>query len=205
MDKYKGESFYNSVFQLYELYEATKYAIICAENFDPQRELYLAPLNQLRSALDHIFRAVANEENTENEIREVKEHMNRAGYDALEILAGNIGYSILEKMKPYRASVISAIFLDYYKVICPKITDIKINIAEIRMRPKDSETSFLYYLADIKTLLSFDKLVSSMIPSLEDFSRREKREKIFNLILKITIPLVAAAIGSLLTLIISKQ
>jgi len=191
--------------QLYELYIAVKSAIICAENFDPQREFYLAPLNQLRSTLDHFFKAAVSENNMEYELKEAKEHMNRAGYDALEILAGNVGNSIQEKMRPYNANAIAKIFPDYYKSFVPKIMEIKINIAEIRMRPKDdSEKSFLNYLGDIKVLLDIDKQVTSMIPSLVSYCKKRGRKERVDMLLRIVSPILGVIIGAILTWLLSK-
>ena len=185
------------------MYNAVKTAIIYAENFDPQREAYIAPLNELRSALDHIFRASTSEDNMEYEIKEVKEHMNRAGYDALEILAGNVGYNILDKMTPYSVQCITNIFPKFYTEITPKITSIKMNLAEIRSKPKGSiDKSFLLYLNDIDALLDINKQVESMIPSLEIYCTGIEKDKTKNTVLMIIIPLIAAALASVLTWIL---
>ena len=46
-----------------------------------------------------------SESDMENELKEAKEHLNRAGYDTFEILASNLSLHISEKMKRYSASV----------------------------------------------------------------------------------------------------
>ena len=205
MDNSKECAYCGYVLQLSELYFAVKYAIICAENFDPKRELYIAPLNELRSALDHFFKAASAEQNMEDEMKKAKEHMTRAGYDALEILAGNVGNEILKKMKPYPTSAIASIFPEYYTTLCPKISDVRIDIAEIRMRPKShSEKSFLEYLGDIKELLAIDKKVTTILPSLENYCVGIGKEKRLETALKIGIPILTAIIGVVLGFVLTK-
>ena len=214
MDKEKKELFYDSMLQLNDLYNEVKSAIIYAEAFDPKREFYLAPQNQLRNALDHLFKAVESEKSVKEEAEKVREHLNRAGYDALEVLSGNVGGNIQEKMMPYQIGVISEIFPDYYRVLRPEITNIKSKITKLRTGPMGSKGTFSDYQGYIEALLDINSKVESMIPSLEDYSRREreekererkkrKKEKICDIILKFAIPLAAAVIGSVLALIIS--
>ena len=214
MDKDKKELFCNSVLQLNELYNEVKSAIIYAEAFDPKREFYLAPQNQLRSALDHLFKAVASEKNVTEEIEKAREHLNRAGYDALEVLSGNVGGNIQEKMIQYQIGAISEIFPDYYRVLRPEVTNIKLKIAQLRTGPMGSKGSFSDYQGYIEALLDINNKVESMLPSLEDYGRREreekererkkrKKEKTYDLIFRFAIPLAAAVIGSVMTLIIS--
>ncbi|MCX6249379.1 MAG: hypothetical protein NTX61_01375 [Bacteroidetes bacterium] len=84
--------FYSRVSGLYTDYVKVKEAIISAENLNPEKRVYIAPLNQLRSALDHILKASVAEtkESIEYELVEAKSHINRAGYDAFEITATNL-------------------------------------------------------------------------------------------------------------------
>ena len=140
------ENFYNKLKKLFPLYENVKKAIILAENFNENSEMYIAPINQLRSALDHIFKSVkiaTESESCDYELKEAKEHMERAGYDALELLAGNLGTSVIKKLELYDTDTLTHVFPDYFTQIKPKITEIRQNVAERRMERKiDSEKSF---------------------------------------------------------------
>ena len=53
----KAIYFYEKLTKLLEEYSEVKEAIILAEKFDPDEQIYLAPLNELRSAFDHLMRA----------------------------------------------------------------------------------------------------------------------------------------------------
>ena len=173
--------FYNSLKELYDLYDKVRRAVILVENFDRGRQMYIAPINQLRSALDHIFKAVNcadNREHSEYELKEAKEHLDRAGYDALELLAGNLGTSIIEKVAQYDNKVLTSVFPVYFTEIRPKITDIKNIVANLRSEKKiDSEKSFSEYFDQITELIDFDKRVDVMIPSLEEFEQKENKSR----------------------------
>ena len=143
--------------------------------------MYIAPINQLRSALDHIFKAINVCDDTqqcEYELKEAKEHLDRAGYDALELLAANIGITIVEKLKRYDTKSITEVFPYYFTTIKPQLTDIKGIVAKLRSDKKtDSDKSFSAYFDQISILINIDKKVDTMIPSLDEFERKKKKEK----------------------------
>ena len=171
--------FYDSLVELYELYDKVRQAIILVENFDKERNMYIAPINQLRSALDHIFKAINSAKDKEDstyELKEAKEHLDRAGYDALELLAGNLGSSIIEKVSKYDNKTLTSVFPDYFSEIKPQITEIKNTVAKLRSKKKkDLEKSFSEYFDQITELINFDKRVDIMIPSLEEFKKKEQK------------------------------
>lgn len=172
---------YDSLEKLYELYAKVRQAIILVENFDKERKMYIAPINQLRSALDHIFKAVNCAENPEQstyELNEAKEHLDRAGYDALELLAANLGTTIIEKVSQYDNRALTVVFNDYFTEIKPKITDIRNIVANLRSEKKiDSEKSFSAYFDQITELIDIDKRVDVMIPSLEEFQQKGSKSE----------------------------
>lgn len=179
---------YEGLEELYDLYDKVRHAIILVENFDKERKMYVAPINQLRSALDHIFKAIhcaKEQDQSAYELKEAKEHLDRAGYDALELLAGNLGATIIKKVSQYDNKALTSVFSKYFTDIKPKITDIQNAVAKLRSEKKiDSEKSFSAYFDQITELIDLDKSVDVMIPSLEEFKqkeaeteRKEKEEK----------------------------
>lgn len=178
--EYKSDC-YDNLEELYDLYDKVRQAVILVENFDKERKMYIAPINQLRSALDHIFKAVncAREpEQSAYELKEAKEHLDRAGYDALELLAANLGTTIIEKVSQYDNKALTSVFPDYFTEIKPKITDIRNIVANLRSEKKiDSERSFSAYFDQITELIDLDKRVDVMIPSLEEFKQKEARNE----------------------------
>jgi hypothetical protein len=176
-----SEDYLKKVTELFSLYEKVKLCIIYAENFDPKDELYVAPVNQLRSSLDHFLKAAVHPDDMTYELNEAREHMDRAGYDAFEILASNLGKTIIEKLNVYPTDVITTNFPDYYQVIKPKLIEIRANLADIRKRKKNSTTgsdeSFSSYFDQVLLLLEFNKNVDFNIPSLEEYHQKKLKEE----------------------------
>ena len=208
--------YYSKLKELYPLYEKVKLAILLVENFDEKREMYVAPINQLRSALDHIFKSVntANDiESCDYELKEAKEHMERAGYDALELLAGSLGTSVIKKLRPYDTQTLTTIFPCYFTNIKPIITEIQQNVAERRMERKtDSGKSFSAYFDEIVELVDINKSVDKMIPSLQEYSdkkvkeeqKKSKKERLWNYLWGPLIGFVSAAIIAILAWLLAK-
>ena len=171
---------FESILKLSDLYNRVNRAIKSAEVFDEERKTNIAPINQLRSSLDHIFKAVSfadDEQQCDYEIKEAKEHLERAGYDALEILAGIVGTKIVESLSMYSTRTITVIYPKYFTVIKPKLTEIRHSVSVLRSEKKiESEKSFSDYLDQIEELVDIDKEVNCMIPSLQEFQDREQKE-----------------------------
>ena len=192
--------FYTKLSGIQPLYNKVKSAIILSENFDPDREYYVASANQMRSALDHIFKAMSDDEKTmDYEIKEVKEHLDRAGYDAYEVLASNISLNISYLMVKYSASVISHIFPEYYKEIKPSINTIQLEIGKLRTDKKeDVDMQFDKYMQRIENLIEFEDRVYVMIPAMEEYKKYEKRKNLKYWALTILIAVIFLLIGKFL-------
>lgn len=173
---------FNKLEELFSLYDKVRQAVILLENFNEEQKMYIAPINQLRSALDHIFKAINicdDFEQCEYELIEAKEHLDRAGYDSLELLAANIGITIVEKLKRYDTKTITEVFPYYFTTIKPQLTDIKGIVASLRGNKKiDSDKSFSAYFDQISILINIDKKVDTMIPSLEEYEKKKKKERL---------------------------
>lgn len=142
--------------------------------------MYIAPINELRSALDHIFKSIGNaktKEETLYELNECKEHLNRAGYDALELLVGNLGEQVAKQLNAYRSETLSAVFPEYFKEYKPRMLEIKELIAQLRAEKKnDTDKSFNEYFDQIEELVMINKAVSKVLPSLDEFENKRKKE-----------------------------
>lgn len=173
---------FNKLEELFSLYDKVRQSVILLENFNEEQKMYIAPINQLRSALDHIFKAINicdDFEQCEYELREAKEHLDRAGYDTMELLAANIGITIVEKLKRYDTKTITEVFPYYFTTIKPQLTDIKGIVASLRSNKKiDSDKSFSTYFDQIYILINIDKKVDTMIPSLEEYEKKKKKESL---------------------------
>ncbi len=71
------EAYFKGLKELSALYLDVKSAIIMAEELDIEHKLNIAPLNQLRNALDHIFNGLIRDDEEKGiyELKEAKEQM----------------------------------------------------------------------------------------------------------------------------------
>ena len=199
---------FNKLEELFSLYDKVRQSVILLENFNEEQKMYIAPINQLRSALDHIFKAINicdDFEQCEYELREAKEHLDRAGYDTMELLAANIGITIVEKLKRYDTKTITEVFPYYFTTIKPQLTDIKGIIASLRSNKKiDSDKSFSTYFDQIYILINIDKKIDTMIPSLEEYEKKKKKERLKTWIISILSSVISGLLVGIIMYFVTK-
>lgn len=189
---------------LIDLYEQTKLAIIFAESFSPKNAFPVASLNEIRSTLDHFVKAFGYPEGKDRdyEMNEAREHLNRAGYDAYEIACSNLAIDIHQMLKPFSLDVVTSVFPGYYTEIKPELTRIKTTIAEIRKRKNDNSRVpsefFKPYSIELNTLIEFKQRTESMIPSLQEVKRRQKRKSIVHVLKYVLVGVVSTVLASII-------
>ncbi len=199
---------FNKLEELFSLYDKVRQSVILLENFNEEQKMYIAPINQLRSALDHIFKAINfcdDFEQCEYELREAKEHLDRAGYDTMELLAANIGITIVEKLKKYDTKTITEVFPYYFTTIKPQLTDIKGIVASLRSDKKiDSDKSFSAYFDHISILINIDKKVDTMIPSLVEYEKKKKKERLKTWVISILSSIISGLLVGIIMYFVTK-
>lgn len=199
---------FNKLEELFSLYDKVRQSVILLENFNEEQKMYIAPINQLRSALDHIFKAINicdDFEQCEYELREAKEHLNRAGYDTMELLAANIGITIVEKLKKYDTKTITEVFPYYFTTIKPQLTDIKGIVASLRSDKKiDSDKSFSAYFDHISILINIDKKVDTMIPSLVEYEKKKKKERLKTWVISILSSIISGLLVGIIMYFVTR-
>lgn len=199
---------FNKLEELFSLYDKVRQSVILLENFNEEQKMYIAPINQLRSALDHIFKAINicdDFEQCEYELREAKEHLDRAGYDTMELLAANIGITIVEKLKRYDTKTITEVFPYYFTTIKPQLTDIKGIVASLRSNKKiDSDKSFSTYFDQIYILINIDKKVDTMIPSLVEYEKKKKKERLKTWVISILSSIISGLLVGIIMYFVTK-
>lgn len=199
---------FNKLEELFSLYDKVRQSVILLENFNEEQKMYIAPINQLRSALDHIFKAINfcdDFEQCEYELREAKEHLDRAGYDTMELLAANIGITIVEKLKKYDTKTITEVFPYYFTTIKPQLTDIKGIVASLRSDKKiDSGKSFSAYFDHISILINIDKKVDTMIPSLVEYEKKKKKERLKTWVISILSSIISGLLVGIIMYFVTK-
>jgi hypothetical protein len=174
-----SEEFYNAFRNLYDEYILVKKATILLENLDPKHKIHIAPLNQLRSGFDHAFKAsVVDEKQFQHEIIEMQSHVRRAGYDAFELLSSILAQSVIGKIKWVSNKALEIVFPEYYTSISPQLTNLQVKLAEIRTDKDHFNNPFNQYLTEIVSLIEIYKKVSSMIPALKEYDRKQLLSKI---------------------------
>jgi hypothetical protein len=178
-----GDKFLTTIKGFSDLYFKVRYYIILAEKIDKEGKIYIGPLNELRNALDHIFKSVVatDSEHFDYEMKEVKEHMVRAGWDVYEVMALNIGDDVVDKIKKYDTDTLTKAFPDYYPKIKPEINAIKKELAKIKQNRQSNNFDdfgvFDKYFDQIEKYLKINEEVDNVIPSLEEYKRKKTFEK----------------------------
>ncbi len=167
------QEFYDAFNKLFEEYTQVKKAIILLENLDPKHKIHIAPLNQLRSGLDHAFKAsIIKDDQFQHELIEMQGHVRRAGYDAFELLASVLGQTIIRKIKWISNKALETVFPEYYTSISPQLTNLQVRLAEIRTEKNHFNQPFKQYMQEISSIITIYKKVVSMIPSLKQYDRK---------------------------------
>ena len=174
-------SFYDRINGLLPLYETVKDLVIKIETFDEKEEVYVAPMNEMRSTLDHIFRAIKysnNQTKCDEALIGAKEHLERAAYDSYDLLAKILGKQVKTKTAPYDLDALNASLPEYFHEIKPKIHEIQMKIISLRkIRDLRNETYLSTYDDMIIQLWNMNTLIDSRISSLVEYQEKKKREK----------------------------
>ena len=184
------ETFFSKLEELSEDFETIKEAIIYAELIDKRKEIYIAPLNELRSALAHLFIACTQPDKMEREFNEIKEHIDRAGYDTYELIAINLELSIATSLNEFDTDTLSNVFPEYYSQYKPILSGIINELAKIRAHVKHHDStkevndagkkerkSFSAYSKQIENLKNIKEETDKRIPALNDYRQKKKNEK----------------------------
>jgi hypothetical protein len=183
--------FYDNFKELFDEYVQVKKAIILLENLDKNHKIHIAPLNQLRSGLDHAFKAsVVEGAQFKHEIIEMREHIRRAGYDAFELLASILGLTIVNKLKWVSNKALETVFPEYYTTISSQLINIQVRLAEIRTDKNHFESPFTQYMKEITSIIEIYKKVQSKIPVLREYDRKRIFGKIVSIIISIGVGVI---------------
>jgi hypothetical protein len=157
-----------------ELYKLSKEAIIFLERYNPQKNTYIGPHNEVRNAFDHVMKMVIHADDTkmvEQQYNGAKRHLLRAGCDAYELICAHCMMNISNILSSYETSDISKGFPDYYqKGIRANIMAVLKKLADYKMREtfEDSEVEqqFSFYHDSAKELLSYSNDTEKHIPAM---------------------------------------
>jgi hypothetical protein len=192
-----SDEFYARFRDLYDEYILVKKATILLENLDLNHKIHIAPLNQLRSGLDHAFKAsVVEEKQFLHEMIEMRSHVRRAGYDAFELLSSILSLTILGKIKWISNKALVTVFPEYYTNISPRLIKLQLKLAEIRTDKNHFDNPFSQYLTEISELIDIYTKVISIIPALKEYDRKMYLSKaityIITFVIGVTVGIIVA-------------
>jgi hypothetical protein len=209
--------------RLVEIHNHAKSIFLLAEEFDSRSNDFIQPAMELRHGLEHIVRAQAvilgisdgdDEPNAQYVLHSFDKaigHEYRAFFDAADWLSVSIRQRINETLEPYSHECIEAVITDYYPTLRPRVDRICVEIAAIRgakdvVRNTDidakvgkSEETIAEigtYRKIIDELVSISERIQCSVPSLVDWTRKNRRSTFKGWIL-------GALIGSTVTAIIT--
>ena len=183
--------------RLVELYFQTKNYFIRAEETDPSFKSFIQPQNELTKAFDHFMRAKAQELGLRSPVAadpttpeqyidfqygKALGHIYRAFFDVADWLAMNIREDLVEQIRGFSTTSISAVFPEYYATIKPRIETVSTEIAALR-DAKDVAIATVTieevskYAAILEELLGFKAICNQKIAALHEFQGRLEGER----------------------------
>lgn len=203
-----------------------KVFLLAEEHMFGEFKLFLQPVLEKRAALDHICRAMSVEigmhqpdspDYAEKNLDKACGHLYRSFFDAAEWM----GIIIRERMQrlysDYDNACISTILPKYYKEISPGVEKFNTNVANIR-NEKDFNKSenplklvdqVKEYMEQIECLLGYFEVMSTSIPSIEEYRERRKKEQkkqfTVDIVKGVVIGLIIAAVIAVIAYVFTKN
>ena len=190
-----NDNFIKRLNELHDLYVESKRAIILLENYNREQKTFIAPLNEMRNALDHVMKMVLSKDDEKivyEQYRGARSHIRRAGYDAFELLCISHTNYIKDILKDFSPSDISNGFPQYYATVKPKIHEIQGRTAEYRERKEKrkqekeeiiddavaekDEHTYEYYFEAYECLDSYVKKLDYYIPPIVECKKKREED-----------------------------
>lgn len=158
---YSFEKFLKDIF---DTYIEAKRAIIQCEN---KTELFpLTCLNELRDALDHIFRSVDSTNDIKKQFDKAKGHLKRATYDAYSLMCNQLIKKIRTDVEEYPTEIVFQIFPKYYSETLKSLSKIDTDLINVRDNSVGAENFDSFEDVSNKVIAIYDA-VKSELPKLK--------------------------------------
>lgn len=189
-----------------QLQQYTKSLLILAEEYELEEwKTFTQPLQEQRSALDHICRSMASELNIipncdknyiEENLKKAKGHLYRAFFDTADWLSIVLRERIIREIDRYDIENIIIVIPEYYQKIRPEIEATTLEIAKIRDAKDISKNNSLieqvkHYHEKITELLTLYQSLHAKIPLLEKFRIKQRPMRVKRRLEWATLPGVA--------------
>ena len=162
-----------------------------AEELEPEKhKIFVQPLLEGRSALEHICRAMSVEngliEDTDADYAKKNfdkaiGHLYRAFFDIADWLGVTIREKLIDLVEPYDNECIVAVAPEYYPEIKSKIELMAKNIAGIREKKDIGNSHNLIsqveeYVWEIDSILELHNSLVAKIPAMEEYKSKQDAE-----------------------------
>lgn len=167
--------------ELSEIYKSVKHIFLLVEYYNGKKGIVVSSINELRSAFDHIMRAMTKDDSSglEDEIDSAKKHLFRAAYDACEvIILDRLDYiESLKNRASYR--VLSKVYPDYVTEILPFAAKLKKEVVEVR-QIDNLEERVKQYEEKITQIIDYSERLEQQIPEAEKVKYVEQLDSYFS-------------------------
>lgn len=189
--------------ELSEIYKSVKHIFLLVEYYNGKKGIVVSSVNELRSAFDHVMRAMTKENPSglEDEIDSAKKHLFRAAYDACEvIILDRLDYiESLKNKASYR--VLSKVYPDYVTEILPFAANLKKEVVEVR-QIDNLENRVAQYEEKINKIIDYSEMLEQRIPEAEKVKKIEQMDSYFSTVFISLIVGSVLLVVSILTVIV---
>ncbi len=189
------------------LYREVKEVILFAENTTESKSVPLSSLNELRNALDHIFRFLLEDESNPEQFYKARGHLYRAGYDAYEEIAIDQAGKIKTLLQSYNAGDIVTVLPDYYPTTRPLLDQCDEELAKERGnklidRVTDPAEAFRTYSELVTEIVKIRKKIEHSIPSLQEVKDERVKNEASNTRRDLLIGVAGSIVGAVILLMV---
>lgn len=167
--------------ELSEIYKSVKHIFLLVEYYNGKKGIVVSSINELRSAFDHVMRAMTKENSVglEDEIDSARKHLFRAAYDACEvIILDRLDYiESLKRMVSFKS--ISEIYPEYVTEVLPFAAQLKKEIVDVR-QVDDLEERVKEYEDKITRIIDYSEKLELYMPAADKLKEEEEVRSIFS-------------------------
>lgn len=188
--------------ELSEIYKSVKHIFLLVEYYNGKKGIVVSSINELRSAFDHVMRAVTKEDfaGLEDEIDSAKKHLFRAAYDACEvIILDRLDYiESLKGMVSFKS--IAEIYPEYVTDILPFAAQLKKEIVDVR-QVDDLEERVKEYEDKIARIIDYSEKLELYMPAADKLKEEEDVRSLFSPTIVASIAGIVLAMVALLVVL----
>lgn len=184
--------------ELSDIYKSVKHIFLLVEYYNGKKGIVVSSVNELRSAFDHVMRAMtkAEKKGVLDEIESARKHLYRAAYDACEVIVLDRLEYIESLKNKVSFKALAAVYPQYVTEVLPFAAQLKKEIVEVR-QVDDLVVRVKEYEDKITKLIEYSEMLEQHMPAADKIKDKEEVSAMFSptvLAAVFGVVLVAAAI-----------